>query len=315
MNWRWKTGLIVATVLAFGALLFVLYKQREEIKGLNARLDQKVDSPQETLDGGITRGEHITTGPGGAEEAAREAGVATDVIAKDANKRGQRIGGTGIIIVETPGAKDAGLDATTVAVTEAGTKESTLDLGEPFANLEKPVPWGRASYAEGSEHPWGVEIFPRKYQLVVVDTTDDDGNRSQYSKFSIGVGQDTFDLPISTAKFYQDKREDRLRWDFLPFLGIDVGAKANPPAALEITPVAQVSLLSYGKAKLLPTWTFANLGLGYATRLNSLMFVLTPLTYNIGEPLPFLNNLYIGPTFGIGLGGNVVLSLGARVEL
>lgn len=314
MNWK-AIAIAAGVLLTLGLLLFVIYRQNEKIDSLTHQLTQQPIRPQEQLEGGITRAETISTESGGAAEAAKDAGVDIAVIVKDGKKIGQRIDNTGVIIINTPGAKDAGLDATEVAVTDAGKRQETLRLDEPFTNLSKPVPFGRASYTENEAHPWSVEIFSRKYQVAIVQTVDQDGNRSEYSKFTIGVGKESFTVPIETARFYQDRSEAKLRWNFLPFLGVDAGGKANPPAAFEVTPVAQVSLASYGKTRNLPSWTFANLGLGYAARMNSLVFVLTPLAYNLGEPLPLFTNLYFGPSFGASMRGDLVLSLGVRMEL
>lgn len=314
LDWKAVAGAIFFILVLILTLGFIIYLQHQKIGDLQASLNSKTSRPQEALDGGITRGESISTAPGGAAAAAADAGVAVDVITRDGKKVGQHIDHTGVIVVHTDGGAEAGLDASTVVITDAGRRQETFDLAEGMG-ADAAVPWGKVSYTEQEPHPWSVEVFPRGYSVVVVDTVDEEGNRSEYSKFTVDVQGKQYVVPITTAKSYQDREEPSLRFNLKPFFGGDIGAKANPPVALEVTPVVQLSLLTYGKGQTLPDWTFANLGLGYATQMRSLLFALTPIAYNVGKPLPLLDNLYIGPTVGMDLAKNVVVSFGLRVEL
>ena len=55
-----------------------------------------------------------------------------------------------------------------------------------------------------------------------------------------------------------------------------------------------LSLFSYGKTKVDSDWQF--LSFGVAAGEDYEMAFVTPFKYNIGKPLPLLENLFVGPT-------------------
>jgi hypothetical protein len=80
-------------------------------------------------------------------------------------------------------------------------------------------------------------------------------------------------------------------------------------------PNAQLFLFSKGMTKPDPDWIFVGLGAGYDFINKDAVFTISPLSYNIGHHIPMINNVFIGPTFGITVWGDMLAMVGIKFGL
>ncbi len=177
------------------------------------------------------------------------------------------------------------------------------------------VPWGSVSFSAWRESPWDIDIYQRKYLANTVLGVDEEGRHFAYSQFSIETDGHKYLLPISNAQFLEQYPESKFRFNLLLHLGVDAGIIFAPPVRGDVMPNLQLSLFSYGKTKILPEWTFASVGVGYLTQNRSLGFLFSPINYNLGQPLPLINNFYIGPSIVLDTNNNFAIMMGVKVEL
>ena len=87
----------------------------------------------------------------------------------------------------------------------------------------------------------------------------------------------------------------QIQW-WNPKLDLSIGSVLNTDLKVKWIGMLGISCLSYGLTKNDLTWRFLHFTAGIGEEVLSLNF--TPVLYNIGEPLPLVSNLWIGPNIG-----------------
>lgn len=192
------------------------------------------------------------------------------------------------------------------------TNAQIKDIHEKFANLQ--VPLGQIEFRAWEENPWSVDMYQRDYNVTTVIGQDDDGRHYVYSKLSIDAQGKSYNIPIEQAEFIEKYPESKLRFNPQLYLGVDVGSQISNPGP-EIMPNLSLSFLAYGRTKAESDWTFLDLGIGYAAQAEEANLVLSPLNYNIGNILPLVSDLHVGPTIGLSTSGNIFVGGGIRTGL
>jgi hypothetical protein len=187
-----------------------------------------------------------------------------------------------------------------------------LRLQEPFS--DRSVPWGEVGFSAWKKKPWELTVLPRKYRVVNVLSTNEEGRHFIHSKMTIETDGEEYAVPIE-SKFVEKLPESSFRFSPRFYLGVDGGVKANPPAHAELIPNLQLSLFSYGRTRTDPDWTFLGVGVGYEAVAEGLAVVLSPVNYNIAHHLPFVENLHVGPMVALDPASNFSVLLGVRVGL
>lgn len=159
---------------------------------------------------------------------------------------------------------------------------------------EYSLPIGRVFYTNdlvGEEEPWTVDLFPIDYNAVIVETEGDTHKRyvelwaennmipeSKGKKYPIAIKSVQWEIdPIKTKSF-----------SFNPRLSV-----AGVFGTEGIFPALSCSFFSYGKTKVDNTLRFLEIGVGGDDQ--NVYGMLSPISYNIGENIPLISNLFIGP--------------------
>ena len=146
---------------------------------------------------------------------------------------------------------------------------------------------------------WAVQTHPLKYNATVVSSEDRDGNENRYVEFwaendfvkeSKGV---KYELPLDKVDWVKKEPKDK-EFMFNPRLGISANFGAT-----SIYPGLDLSLFSYGKTKRDMDWRFLSFGVGGTSK--DIYVGLIPISYNMGEFLPLVENMFIGPYIGTGI--------------
>jgi hypothetical protein len=202
------------------------------------------------------------------------------------------------------------------------TNSQMLALHEPFSDKLR-VPIGDVTFDAWKEKPWSVNVLPRQYKLHTVLGQDEDGRHYVYNRFQIQVDGKTHNVPIEQSEVVERLPEAEFRFDPHLSLGVAIGPSIStgntdpdePSVRAEVMPALDVSLFSYGETRVYPDWKFIGIGVGYEAQNQNMGIILNPADYNVGKHLPLMNNLYLGPTVGVDLGGSVFVGGGIRVGL
>jgi len=175
------------------------------------------------------------------------------------------------------------------------------------------VPFGTSSFSAWKKDPWDVHIKPRQYTALNVLGTDENGKTYTYSKFAVKVDNKTYDIDITDAKLVEELPQSKFRFSPRLFLGVDLGTTISSPK-FELMPDLELMLFSYGQGYP-QTWEFLGVGGGYEFNYKNLQLIISPVNYNLGKHIPFMSNLFIGPSISVDPHGSFSVLGGIKVGL
>lgn len=342
MSLSTKILLIVGSIITLGLLSVIVYQQ-VQISHRQQAIEEQVVAQKQLVDN-IMRSQSTYATKDDINSFVKDNGLNLKAIQDDLDKLHSTLTSVNSVKVDSNG-----VQATNVPSTNTGTKnpsppatttvtcdgkelncpnpdqygylqkQELLTLNEPFGNVQVPI--GSVGFSAWQKDPWQINILPREYHLTSVIGVDENERQTIYNKVSIKAGDKSYDVEIATAQAQQVYPEAKFSW-WNPrlFLGLDGGitvaqfSKAGPIHG-EFIPSLNLGIMSYGRYKTTPDFSILELGVGYGTVSQTVQFVLTPVTYNIGKHLPFMNNTYIGPAVAVGTDGGVSVLAGARVGL
>jgi len=200
--------------------------------------------------------------------------------------------------------------------TPSGDPDGARDLEEFIIKRDdsdgKSFPTGIVRHSPNvKEGPkFSYQQFPLDFNATIVS-----GDKGQEEKRYVEVWVE--------SNFVKDSRGVKhpieiknVRWEKLP-LG-EKGFMWNPRLSFtgvmsseSAFPALGVSLLSYGRTNRDMDWTFLNFSVGGDS--DNFYGVSTPFSYNLGNSLPMVENMFIGPTIGYGSEQNFSYGLGVSV--
>jgi len=176
------------------------------------------------------------------------------------------------------------------------------------------IPWGWAMYSPNikGEKKWTTGTYPVDIHTnIAIGEEDGKGGRTDAyveaymtSKIFDKDKDKKFPLEITSVNWVKKPPKEK-EFMFNPRLsiGMNVGS--------EFYPSLEVSFFSYGKTKGDMDWRF--LGVGFGATGDHRYLSLAPVEYNIGKPLPMMENLFFAPFIGIDKDSNTVW--GAQLQL
>ncbi len=171
-----------------------------------------------------------------------------------------------------------------------------------------PLPVGWAMYSpniEGDEK-WTVGTYPLKFHESIVIA--EDGERTDVY-VEAWIENDIFKntkgkkFPITVENVEWTKRYPSNSWSYNIRPSINMGFSTRVYSSLSF------SFFSYGKSKRDMDWRI--LGLGFGKYQDDLTMQLLTAEYNLGNKIPYIENLFVGPhyifgketsTFGLNFG-------------
>jgi len=334
MDNKWKTGIAIALVVLLASLAMVIKYQRDMINNQQTMEKSMIEMKQ--LQDGIVRSQSKYVTKDGLERFAKNSNIDLKPIKKDLDKLDADLEGISTVLAKTPGHTVKNVASTETAPAEEEvelpvalcsdgtdvtcpdtfgyhTNVQKLKLNEPF-NDEVKVPLGEVEFRAWKEKPWSYEIKPREYSAVTVLSTDEEGRHIVHNKLTIKVDGEDHVIPINSSEFVEIYPEAKFGFEPRLYLGVDGGIYVND-VSLELAPNLQLAMFAYGQPRLPPELTFLGLGLGYMSQKNNVALMISPINYNVAQHLPFVENVYVGPSFTIDLKQQYSIMLGVRVGL
>jgi len=129
------------------------------------------------------------------------------------------------------------------------------------------------------------------------------------------VNDEKYELNIKNSFIKQEYPEPSIKfWNPRLYLGYDFGANLSN-LGISTGPSLNLQIMSYGKYNNSPDFSFFQLGLGVDIQQKVFTGVLSPFSYNIGSKIPFMSNLYVGPSIAFGMERSIMVMGGIRVGL
>lgn len=160
-----------------------------------------------------------------------------------------------------------------------------------------PVAWAMYHPNREPGKRWKTGTYPIDINATVIETENEKGNPNVYVDLFAENNQmketkgKQFPLDVKDVKWVRKKPKDKkfsfnTRLGFSGFVGSEV-----------IYPGVDISLFSYGRTKRDLDWRFASFGLGGAN--DEIYGYFSPIQYNIGNFVPLVENMYIGPFISV----------------
>lgn len=191
--------------------------------------------------------------------------------------------------------------------------EQELSINEPFSDAE--VPFGKTSFKAWEGAPWSLQVFQRNYVVSNTLSQTDEGQYVVHNKFEIEVQGKKYPVKIAESTTIQAEKESEFWFNPKIYLGLGVGSTITPEFRAEVVPTIGAAIFSYGPNKKQSTLSFLNVGIAAHTQELAPALTISPVNYNIGEPIPLLENLFIGPTVSVDTNANVSISGSIQVGL
>ena len=321
MNWKTKVGVGAGVIGIIAAFCLLAKYQQDTIEKLEA-LEKQVVS-QKRLSDETVRAESSYVTKKDLESFAKDNGVQFNEVKKDLKDLQAKVIGVSVVKVVSSGYVGSNLPSTTTTP-NLDPQISTVDLFGYLKNrqefkLTEPigsdnVPIGKVGFSAWKEHPWDLDISSREYSVVNILGQDDRGRHYIYNKFSIEVDGQRYDLEIDQSKFVEELPKSKFRFSPRLYVNFGGGAYFTEPSGAFV-PGIQMSMWSYGRTRPDPDWTFVGLGAGYEVAQDRFVFTINPLSYNVAHHIPFVNNIFVGPSVSADLTGGLAVMLGLGVGL
>jgi hypothetical protein len=145
-------------------------------------------------------------------------------------------------------------------------------------------------FLEG-EDKWTTRSYPIQFKtkLIIAESGDrKDVIAETTMKNDTIEAYRGLDKPLSIESVEWVERSKR--WMFNPRLSLGMNVSDEPYPSLGLT------WFSYGRTKRDMDWKFLNMGFGYNDNFH---LFLAPVEYNLGNHIPIIENLFIGPYIGV----------------
>lgn len=192
---------------------------------------------------------------------------------------------------------------TTFTYTDTEVPERDLVSTQIELNSEGyKLPIGEVYYSPNiADDPWVFNPYPVNYHVDIVQTEGDTthgryvemyaNNKYSDDKYPVNIDPDNVTWvkkPIKDKKF------------FFPNFRLGMSGVMDMDSAY---PSLNISTFSYGKTTNDMDFRFCSLGVGGNSE--ELLLYVSPFEYNVGKPIPLIDNLFIGPSYIYKIDNNI----------
>lgn len=150
-----------------------------------------------------------------------------------------------------------------------------------------------------AEKRWKVGTFQLNTQTTVVESENKDGSYNRYVEIELRDKNDN-EIPVTVNAIKWEKNPIKTNsfsfWN--PRIALDINFSKSLDFGLDM------SFMSYGKTDRDMIWRFIEFGVLTNSEMDDIAFSIQPLSWNIGEVLPIIENLFVGPSFTYGIKNN-----------
>lgn len=328
-----RVVVIFCILTIFCLLGFIVFNQIQTAKRQIA-IESQIVKQKELLDG-IVRSQSEYTTKKDLEQFIKDNNINLKTIKDDLAKVKGDVAAINVVLISSIGQRGTNIPSTGTGPKNPdpipepkcpdGTKcpnfdpfgylklQQDLSLNEDFGTVKVPI--GSVGFSAWKDKPWTIDIKSREYNIASVVGKDENQRSYFYNKVTVNVDGVSHDLPIKSATTKEEYPEAKWNlWNPRLFLGLDGGIGVNPVEG-KFTPSVSLGVMSYGQYKNQPDFSVLQVGAGFDAISKRPQLVVSPGSYNVGKHIPFMNNLYVGPSVHVGTDANVSVMIGARVGL
>ena len=190
------------------------------------------------------------------------------------------------------------------------------------------APLASVTFDAAKDKPWSYDVFERKYRIVTAVGKQDNGQMTFHHTLDYtvpGKSIENYKISLLTSEYLQVPPSRKMFWwnpilDIGPFVGgtflkyamWDMG---RPDSVLSVGADLGLSFSSYGETRVDSLWRFFRVGLGYDAERRSGRLSFTPVLFNLGNPMPLITNLWLGPYISADSAGGLGAGLGITLQL
>jgi hypothetical protein len=189
------------------------------------------------------------------------------------------------------------------------------------------APLASVAFDASKDKPWRYSVYGRQFHLATAVSRRENGQFAFHHTLDYVVPEKSdkrYRIKLDSSEYLQVPESRRMFW-WNPLL--DVGAFAGakirsfaagpgrPDSTLSFGAELGISFSSYGHTRADNLWRLFRLGAGYDAERRAAHLSLSPAAFNIGDPLPFLTNLWVYPHVGIDSAGGVLVGGGLGFQL
>lgn len=186
---------------------------------------------------------------------------------------------------------------------------------------EVPVAWAMYYPNRPEDKRWKVAAEPLEYHTIVVQSEQKDGQvNTQLESWAWNTRtKEKIPMKIELAEFKQVKKNDKEFFWWAPRLSLNVdlgvGTSSLPDESSDFIAAGGLSfsVMGYGRTTNDLTWRFLDFGI--STNGDTTYGKFTPFTYNVGEVLPLVNNMFVGPFVGYSFSGENEWIVGLGISI
>lgn len=180
-----------------------------------------------------------------------------------------------------------------------------------------PVAWVMYFPNQVAEKRWKTGTYPLEYHTKIVETENKDGTFNRYAEMYLENNQmdetegKQYPIKLEEIEWAKVEKKERSWMWWNPRLGL--GLVSTPEC---IAPTLDISIASYGRTRRDFDWRFISFGIGlYKNSNDSITYIgsFEPFSWNVGNALPLIENLFIGPV-GI-IDSNSGMELGVKAVI
>jgi len=155
-----------------------------------------------------------------------------------------------------------------------------------------PVAWAMFYPYQDPDKQWKYGTYAMKTDVNIIESQNTDDTFNRYAEVKV-FGKDNKELPVKLTDLKWEKIElTEKKWNFWnPRLGFSFLGNTDSDIGFGLN----LSFMSYGKTNRDMTWRFLTPGVGILNE-DEYYFSFEPFSYNLGEQLPLIENMFIGPT-------------------
>lgn len=197
----------------------------------------------------------------------------------------------------------------------------TLNIQKKQIKDINNAPVADVEFDAANKKPWGYRVFRKNYRVLTVVGKKDSGQLTFHHdlKYSVPeLGKEEYNIPIIASDYRQLSSRNRWFW-FNPVLDANffIGGKVfginggwGRDSALSMGVDVGISLSSYGETKIDSWLRLFRFGVGYNIERQAIQGSFSPISINLGKPMPLLTNFYLSPIVAFDTGGGLTVGVG-----
>ena len=165
-----------------------------------------------------------------------------------------------------------------------------------------PYAWAMFYPYQTPDKQWKIGTYPLEVDTKVIESENRDGTFNRYAEVDV-YGKGHREIPARVTDIQWEKvplKDKRFDW-WNPRLAMGVAMSDGPAVGLNL------SLMSYGRTERDMDWRFLTFGAAVSggEDNNDWMLTVEPLSWNAGNALPLVENMFTGPFYGWNPDGQV----------